>query len=389
MSVLAARGFVANGSHVGIKADGVPDATLVASASGAAVAAAGVFTTNLQAAASVKVSRFNLNASAGFLRGVLATSGNANAATGAQGVADCEALLEVVAGGLGCEPGELAICQTGLIGIRFPTTSVLPKLADLVAGLGGAPTQADAAARGILTTDTVPKVAVATRGSVTFGGIAKGAAMLAPNMATMLAVITTDAAASPEELQLALRRAVGETFNKMTVDGCQSTNDTVLVLASGEAGPVAEGDLSSALTEVCASLAHQMVEDAEGADKVVHVTVRGARSDAEALLAARKVAESQLVKCSLHGGDPYWGRVLSELGTAGVDFDPSSAEVAYGGVVVVRGEEPVDHDAAAVLAHMAGRYLELEARLHLGGGEATVLTCDLGHGYIDENVGTS
>lgn len=389
MSVLAAKGFVANGAHLGIKADGVPDVSLVASASGAPLSAAAVFTTNLQAAAPVQVSRANLAASSGRLRGVFVSSGNANAATGARGLADCEALLAATAEGLGCSPQELGICQTGLIGIRFPVDRVLANVPGLLEQLGSTEGHAAAAAQAILTTDTKAKVAVARRGAVTVGGMAKGAAMLAPNMATMLAVITTDAAASPEQLQAALAQAVSTTFNAMTVDGCQSTNDTVFLLASGEAGPVSDEDLVGALGEVCASLAHQMVEDAEGASKVVHVTVHGALSDAEALAAARKVAESQLVKCSLNGGDPYWGRVLSELGSAKVAFDPAKAEVAYGGIVVVRGEEPLDHDASAVAAHMAGRYVDVEAFLHLGDGEATVLTCDLGHGYIDENVGTS
>lgn len=389
MSVLAARGFVASGAHLGIKAGQVPDVALVASASGAPVNAAAVFTTNLQAAAPVQVSRANLAASGGQLRGVLVSSGNANAATGAAGIAACEAVLAATAEGLGCSPSELAICQTGLIGIRFPTDQVVANIPGLVAGLGGDQSHAQAAAQAILTTDTKAKEAVAVRDGFTVGGIAKGAAMLAPNMATMLTVITTDAAASPEDLKAALLSAVNPTFNAMTVDGCQSTNDTVVLLASGEAGPVDHEELVSALTEVCSSLAHQMVEDAEGASKVVHVTVHGATSDAEAHAAARKVAESQLVKCSLNGGDPYWGRVLSEVGTAKVAFNPAKAEVAYGGTVVVRGEEPVAHDASLVATHMAGRYVELEVFLHLGDGEATVLTCDLGHGYIDENVRTS
>ena len=389
MSVLAAKGFVANGGHLGIKAGGVPDVTLVASASGEAVNAAAVFTTNLQAAASVQVSRANLAASAGKLRGVLVSSGNANAATGKAGIASCEALLETAASALGCSAQELAICQTGLIGIRFPTEEVVAGIPGLVEGLGANQAHAQAAAQAILTTDTKAKEAVAQRDGFTVGGIAKGAAMLAPNMATMLTVITTDAQATPEELKAALVAAVNPTFNAMTVDGCQSTNDTVVLLASGEAGAVDHDALVSALTEVCSSLAHQMVEDAEGASKVVHVTVHGAKNDAEAHLAARKVAESQLVKCSFNGGDPYWGRILSEVGTAHVAFDPSTAEVAYGGTVVVRGEEPVAHDTAAVAAHMAGRYVEVEVFLHLGDGESTVLTCDLGHGYIDENVRTS
>ncbi|MEI7746517.1 MAG: bifunctional glutamate N-acetyltransferase/amino-acid acetyltransferase ArgJ [Actinomycetota bacterium] len=389
MSVLAAQGFIAGGAHLGIKADGVPDVTIVASASGQALSCAAVFTTNLTAAAPVQVSRAHLKATSGKTRAVVVTSGNANAATGQQGLADVEAILNETATALSCAAEEVLICQTGLIGIRFPREAVLPGLAPLVAALANDDAHASAAAQAILTTDTKAKTEVLKKGSFTVGGIAKGAAMLAPKMATMLAVITTDAEVSPAQLHDALAEAVSTSFNAMTVDGCRSTNDSVIVMASGEAGPVDLGEFTQALSEVCASLALQMVEDAEGASKVVHVSVHGAKSDAEAHAAALKVAESQLVKCSFNGGDPYWGRVLSELGSAGVDFDPAVAEVAYGDVVVVKGEEAVDHDAKALAVYMSGRYLHVDCYLHLGSGEATVLTCDLGHGYIDENVGTS
>jgi len=219
--------------------------------------------------------------------------------------------------------------------------------------------------------------------------MAKGAAMLSPNMATMLAVLTTDAQASPEQLKAALVYGVADSFNALDVDGCTSTNDTVLLLASGLAGPVAEDALNAAVAEACASLAAQMCADAEGATKVVRMTVTGASSDAEALIGARYVARSNLVKCSWYGCDPYWGRIASDLGSCGIDLDPSTFSVSYGGITVCRGAIDVDHDEVAVAAHMSGRDLEIVADLGLGVGTATILTNDLSHAYIDENMGTS
>jgi glutamate N-acetyltransferase/amino-acid N-acetyltransferase len=219
--------------------------------------------------------------------------------------------------------------------------------------------------------------------------MAKGAAMLAPNMATMLAVLTTDAEAEPTALQKVLQDAVTDTFNCLTVDGATSTNDTVLLLASGVTGPVDADALEAAVTAACASLAEQMVADAEGATKLVRVHVTGAKTDAEARTAARAVASSQLTKCSWYGNDPYWGRVGSDLGACGVAFDPVLLSVAYGGTVVCRHGVEAEHNRAAVTEHMAGRDIELTADLGIGSGRATVLTCDLTHAYVDENMGTS
>jgi glutamate N-acetyltransferase/amino-acid N-acetyltransferase len=246
-----------------------------------------------------------------------------------------------------------------------------------------------AAARAIMTTDTVPKTALVRADGFTVGAMAKGAAMLAPNMATMLALCTTDAAVNSAKLQDALRAAVDASFNIMSVDGCTSTNDTVLVLASGRAASPSLESLTAALTEACMSLTEQMVNDAEGATKVSHVRVTGAESDAAAHVAARKVADSMLVQCSLNGEDPYWGRVVSELGSAGIAFDIDRVSVAYGGVVVCAGGVAVAHDAGAVKAHMGGRHIELTCDLGLGHGSAAVLGTDLGYGYIDENRTTS
>jgi glutamate N-acetyltransferase / amino-acid N-acetyltransferase len=389
MTVTVPKGFVAAGGSAGIKAGGVPDVAVVATDDGQAVAAAGVFTSNLAAAAPVQVSRAHLGATGGRAAGVILTSGNANAATGEPGREAATKLCTWTALGLGARPDEILICQTGLIGIPFPIEVVDPHVRRIVDGRAGGPDAAAAAAQAIMTTDTVPKVAWAQGAGFMVGAMAKGAAMLAPNMATMLALCTTDAAVDPPTLQAALRAAVDVSFNAMTVDGCTSTNDTVLVLASGRAAAATLADLTAALSEVCLSLAEQMVDDAEGATKVSHVRVTGAENDAAAHAAARKVADSMLVQCSLNGEDPYWGRVISELGSAGVAFDIDQASVAYGGVVVCAGGVAVAHDAAAVTDHLAGRHIELTCDLGLGDGSAAVLGTDLGYGYIDENRTTS
>jgi len=397
VSVTAARGFVATGGPAGIKGGGAPDVAVVATDDGRPVPAAGVFTTNLAAAAPVQVSRAHLAATGGRAAGVVLTSGNANAATGGPGRAAADRLSELVAAGIGSNrPEEVLVCQTGLIGVPFPIELVAPAIAPLLGGLAAGEAAGRAAATAIMTTDTVRKEAVArgpaggTAGEgFTVGGMAKGAAMLAPNMATMLAVLTTDAGSDPATLHRVLGEAVGPSFNSMTVDGCASTNDTVLLLANGRAGSVHPEALAAAVTEVCCTLAAQMVADAEGATKVVHVRVSGARSDTEAHRAARQVADSLLVKCSLNGEDPYWGRVVSELGTAGVSFDLDRVTVAYGGVPVCVGGVAAAHDVGAVAAHMAGRHVELACDLGLGPGAGAVLTTDLGYGYIDENRTTS
>ena len=246
-----------------------------------------------------------------------------------------------------------------------------------------------AAADAICTTDTFAKEAIATGEGFTVGAMAKGAAMLAPNMATMLALVTTDARVDGGRLNAALRLAVDRSFNRMTTDGCTSTNDTVLVLANGLGAEPAAGAFEESLTEVCRRLAHQMVSDAEGATKSVHLEVHGARSNDEAERAARKVADSVLCKCSWYGQDPYWGRVASELGSAGVAFEAERLRVAYGGITVADQGVSVDHDADAVRAHLAGRELHLVADLGLGDGRGEVFTNDLTHAYVDENMGTS
>jgi glutamate N-acetyltransferase/amino-acid N-acetyltransferase len=254
----------------------------------------------------------------------------------------------------------------------------------------------------MLTTDTVRKEAyaeaeLAAGAAIRVGGMAKGAAMLAPAMATMLAVVTTDAAIAPGALHAALEHAVEHTFNALVVDACTSTNDTVLVLANGRAandpieapGGHAYHAFAEALTAVCDSLAAQMAADAEGATKLARIVVRGARSTDEARRAARAVASSQLVQCSLYGADPYWGRVLSELGASGAFLDPERVNIAYNGITVCRDGVAVPHDETALEAAMAGRDIEIACDLHQGRGEAIMRFTDLTHAYVDENMGTS
>jgi glutamate N-acetyltransferase/amino-acid N-acetyltransferase len=389
VSVTAPEGFVASGGSAGIKAAGVPDVAVVTTDHGRAVPAAGVFTGNLAAAAPVQISRAHLEATRGRAAGVILTSGTATAATGEPGREAASRLCGAVAKGIDAHLNEILVCQTGLIGIPFPLVEVEPHLAGIVAARRGNAESGAAAARAIMTTDTVPKTALVKGAGFTVGAMAKGAAMLAPNMATMLALCTTDALVTPDLLRTALRAAVDVSFNVMTVDGCTSTNDTVLVLASGRAGEPSLASLTAALSEVCTSLSEQMADDSEGTTKVVHIRVVGAESDGAAHVAARKVADSMLVQCSLNGEDPYWGRVVSELGSAGVAFDIDKVAVSYGGTVVCAGGVAAAHDAATVKVHLAGRHIELRCDLGLGNGSAAVLGTDLGYGYIDENRTTS
>ncbi len=387
MSVTAPQGFVAAGIAAGIKASGAPDMSLVATADGRAVPAAGVFTRNLMTAAPVRVSRDHLQAGGGEAAAVVLNSGNANAATGEAGMRDALEMCAAVAAELGADRHQVLVCSTGLIGIPLPMEVIRPAIPRLVAARS--PEGGEAAATAIMTTDTHAKQVVVHGEGFTVGGMAKGAAMLSPNMATMLAVLTTDAEATPDQLKAALTKGVAGSFNALDVDGCTSTNDTVLLLASGAAGPAPQHALEAAVAEACADLAGQMAGDAEGATKVVRVKVVGAHSDDEALAGARAVARSQLVKCSWYGCDPYWGRIASDLGSCGILFDPELVCVSYGGVTVCRGGVTVPHDDAAVAAHMAGRHLEVVADLGLGAGRAEILTNDLTHAYVDENMGTS
>ena len=396
MSVTAADGFEAGGFACGIKPDGVLDLALVTTTDRRPVPAAAVFTTNLVQAAPVQVSRDHLRD--GLAAAVVLNSGNANAATGENGRRDARRMCELSAASLGCAAADVLVCSTGLIGVPLPMEPVEAGIPKLAATLGPS---GDVAADAILTTDTVRKeaherVELGDGAAVTVGGMAKGAAMLAPSMATMLTVLTTDAVVDSHALHEMLASAVDSSFHELSIDGCTSTNDTVLALANGRAGnaPVGPGTpdgsrLEGAFRHVCLSLSVQMATDAEGATKLVEITVRGARTRDEARRAARTVAESQLVQCSLNGGDPYWGRVLSELGVSGARFDPEQVEIAYGDVTVCRDGVQAEHDAGQLGKVMSERSITVTCDLNAGAEQATLRTTDLSHAYIDENRRTS
>ena len=387
MSVTAVEGFVAAGIAAGIKPSGGPDMSVVATADASPVAAAGVFTSNKMTAAPVIVTRNNLERSGGRAAAVILNSGNANAATGQQGLTDAEQMCDLTAAALGCDSDHVLVCSTGLIGFELPMEVIAAGIPRVVAARH--PDGGTEAAEAMMTTDTVRKEVVVTADGFTVGGIAKGAAMLEPNMATMLAILTTDAAAEPDELREILREAVATSFNRLTVDGAQSTNDTVLLLANGRAGPVPREALAAATSDACRSLALQMADDAEGSTKTVLLQVTGAASDAEAAKAARDCANCQLVKCSWFGEDPYWGRIASEFGAAGVEFDPERFRIAYGDHVVYAEGHPQQPDAEAIGAYMRRRRLHLNVDLGLGDGQAEIITVDLSYAYIDENSRTS
>ncbi len=389
MTITTPKGFVASGLASGIKAGGGLDLALLATDDGKDVPTAATFTSNLAAAAPVQVSRDHLAASGGRASGVVVSSGNANAATGARGRADAERMCGLVASGLGVAPERILVCSTGLIGIPLPMGSIEEGLPRLVATRSDSGEAASDAAQGILTTDSGRKEVLVEHPAFVVAGMAKGAGMLAPDMATMLAFLTTDAAIEPGPLADLLRIAVRDSFNSMSVDGCTSTNDTVVLMASGRAGTADPNVVVDAVSEACAGLCHQMMADAEGASRIFQVRVTGASSDGEAHRAARKVADSLLVKCSINGEDAYWGRVASDLGSAGVRFDMDRLAIAYGGVTVCRDGIAARHDPDALAHHLAGSLVDIHCHLGLADGNGVVLGVDLGPGYIDENRTTS
>jgi glutamate N-acetyltransferase/amino-acid N-acetyltransferase len=379
VSVTAARGFRAAGVTAGLKVSGRPDVALVVSDTTANAAA--VFTTNTVRAAPVLQSIAAL--ADGRLRAVVLNSGGANACTGAPGRADAAAMAAVTAGHIGCAPTDVAVASTGLIGVRLPMERVVPGIEAAAAAL--APSGGADAARAIMTTDSVPKEAARSAGGVTIGGMAKGAGMLAPALATMLVVLTTDAAVEPGDLATALRTATKATFDRVDADGCMSTNDSVYLLANGASGVTPDlATFTALLTEVCADLATQLVDDAEGASKRIEVTVSGARTETDALTAARAVARSALLKCAVHGEDPNWGRVLAAIGTTHAAFDPDRVGVSINGVEVCRdGMAYGDLDAARTA--MKTREVAIDVTLSAGDKSATVLTTDLTAAYVHEN----
>jgi glutamate N-acetyltransferase / amino-acid N-acetyltransferase len=388
--ILAPAGFHAGSVACGIKsAAGALDVTVIVSETCASAAA--TFTTNRFAAASVHWNRTLLPTDD--LRAVAVNAGNANAFTGQQGHDDVRATTELVARLLRCRPSQVCVASTGIIGHPLPMDKLTRGITDACDGLSLGASAADCAARAIMTTDTHAKLAAveseAAGRKFRIGGIAKGSGMIAPNMATMLAFITTDAAVAPDVLHRCLRGIVDVTFNCITVDGDSSTNDTVLVMAGGASGTVIESEGASldafrqALHAVLADLCHQIVADGEGATHVVRVRVLDAADVADAERAARAVAESQLFKCAIAGGDPNWGRIVCALGYSGADVRAETTTVSIGDVCVVRDGVPTGQDASAPM-----QLPEFDVTISLGRGEgdASVLTCDLTHEYVSINA---
>ena len=384
--VTAPAGFRAAGIAAGIKASGARDLALVFN-EGPDYAASGVFTRNKVKAAPVLWTEQVLTT--GHLRAVILNSGGANACTGPGGFQDTHATAEAVAAALsdwGTETGaiEVGVCSTGLIGDRLPMDRVLAGVRAIVHEMAGGLTGGEDAAHAIMTTDTVPKqVALHHPNKWTVGGMAKGAGMLAPSLATMLSVVTTDAAVEPAALDHALRRATAQTFDRLDIDGCCSTNDTVLLLASGasEITPT-QAELNDAVLRVCDDLCAQLQADAEGVTKRVTVTVTGAASEDDALTAARAVARDSLVKTAVFGSDPNWGRVLAAVGMAPVTLDPDRITVSFNGSAVcidgvgAPGAREVD---------LSGADIDITVDLRVGEGRAAIRTTDLSHGYVEEN----
>ncbi len=384
MSVTAAQGFTAAGIAAGIKANGNPDLALVVN-NGPRLAAAGVFTSNRVKAAPVHWSEQVLRG--GTVSAVVLNSGGANACTGPKGFQDTHATAEKVAAtlnehGLGeHNAGEVAVASTGLIGVLLPMDKLLPGIETAAATLsedGG-----EAAAVAIKTTDTVHKTATVSQDGWTVGGMAKGAGMLAPGLATMLVVLTTDADVDGPALDKALRSATRTTFDRVDSDGCMSTNDTVLLLASGASGRTpAPADFAEAVRKVCDDLARQLIGDAEGASKDIRIEVIGAASEDDAVEVGRSIARNNLLKCAIHGEDPNWGRVLSAIGTTGAAFDPDRLNVAINGVWVCKnGSVGEDRD----LVSMKDREVRITADLSTGGESAVIWANDLTADYVHEN----
>jgi glutamate N-acetyltransferase/amino-acid N-acetyltransferase len=385
VSVTSPKGFRAAGVAAGLKANGAPDVALVVN-DGPDSTAAGVFTGNRVKAAPVLWSQQVIKG--GIVRAVVLNSGGANACTGSQGFRDTHSTAEHTAAVLRSGPrpiligaGDVAVCSTGLIGELLPMDKLLPGVTAVAKRLDrdGGP----AAAQAIMTTDSVAKNAVFAGDGWTVGGMAKGAGMLAPALATMLVVLTTDAVAGSEALDTALREATRQTFDRIDADGCMSTNDTVLLLASGASDvQPSQEELTAAVTAVCHDLAQQLIADAEGATKHITIDVFGAASEADAVEVGRSVARNNLVKTALFGNDPNWGRILAAVGTTQARFEPDRVDVAINGVWICKGGAAAE-DRSKV--DLSGRDVAITINLREGEMAATIWTTDLSHAYVHEN----
>ena len=377
MSVTAAGGFVATGLACGVKPSGDPDLAVIAAE--APVSAAAVFTTSTTAAPVIQMGQTAV--ADGRLRVVMVVSGCANAGVGAAGYATADGIISRASDLLGADKGELLLSTTGPIGKLIPVAKVYEGLARAIPVLGDDAEDGRAAAQGILTTDSVTKEVTKSTDEYVIGGMAKGSGMVRPDMATMLAYLTTDAVIEPEVLQTALQESVDVTFNSLNIDGCQSTNDTVVALASGASGVEPDADaFTGHLTEACRELAQQMARDAEGASRVVTLQIRGAPDDATARDIGKVIADSARVRTSFYKGDPNWGRLVAAAGVSGHEVLSEHISIRYAGTMLAWYGVPIAHNVEAVRNRLTGDFT-VEVTVGLGLGKATILTNDLTPDY--------
>ena len=371
------KGFRGAAIAAGLKSSGALDLTLIVN-DGPRFDAAAVYTTNKVVAAPVIWSREVTKGK--LVRAAVLNSGGANACTGPQGFADTHQTAEKVGELLSISSGEIVVCSTGLIGELLPMPKIISGLESIATALKLE--SLDDVSRAIMTTDSVPKVAASSINGVDFAGVAKGAGMLAPALATMLSVVMTDAVL-PGDAQEIFARVADRTFNRIDSDGCTSTNDTVLLMGSGASGvALVESDLEAALMEICGSLASQLIADAEGSTKTVAITIKGAATEKEAVEVARACARNNLLKCAIFGADPNWGRVLAAVGTADAQMDALNIDVFLNGIHVAKQSAPFEDKN---LVSFSERLVELVVNLNVGSATATVMTNDLSHDYVHEN----
>jgi glutamate N-acetyltransferase/amino-acid N-acetyltransferase len=389
------HGFRFAATACGLKKTGALDLGLLCSDFPASAAA--VFTQNLVVAAPVTISREHLRASKGRMRGVIVNAGNANCATGSAGYAAAQRTVNEAAKRLGCQPEELFVCSTGVIGVTLPLEKIIRALPVITRHRRPSARSFAELSLAICTTDTRPKTAASSfkmgGKRIHFVGCAKGAGMIHPNMATMLAFVITDAAIAPTLLQKTLRDVNSRTFNAISIDGDTSTNDTLLVLANGaaeapsiKAGTAAHRAFTTALEEVCHSLALQIVADGEGAQRVIEIEVRGAKTEAAARRLAETIATSPLVKTAFAGGDPNWGRIFAAAGRSGVSFDPAKVEIDMAGVRVLRYGRPLDFNERAASNRLLAKHVPIIVNMHAGGAVARYWTCDFTAEYVRINA---